>query len=123
LTLTLSFSANSHAIKGKRKTIMPNDLLRAVEDMEFTEFLPEMKECLEAFKKEAKEKKEAAANRKRKLEVEGSMEGPATAAPKSIATNDDDNSETVAIATNVLVAPSNDFQESMETEMSPQILS
>ena len=40
-------SANSHAIKGKRKTIAPNDLLQAVEDMEFKEFLPEMKECLE----------------------------------------------------------------------------
>ncbi|XP_041378740.1 LOW QUALITY PROTEIN: DNA polymerase epsilon subunit 3-like [Gigantopelta aegis] len=58
--------ANTYAIKGKRKTITPNDLFQAIEDMELQEFLPEMKECLDAFKKEQKEKKEAAADRKRK---------------------------------------------------------
>ena len=41
------YSANTYAIKGKRKTITPNDLFQAIEDMELQEFLPEMKECLD----------------------------------------------------------------------------
>ena len=40
-------SANTHAMKGKRKTILPNDLFQALADMELDEFLPELKESLE----------------------------------------------------------------------------
>ena len=43
------YSANTYAVKGKRKTITPYDLFQAVEDMELQEFLPEMKECLEGI--------------------------------------------------------------------------
>ncbi len=70
-------------MKGKRKTILPNDLFQALADMELDEFLPELKESLEGvctylclfidssdycflsvYKKDQKNKKQAAANRK-----------------------------------------------------------
>ncbi len=46
-TFCFVFSANTYAIKGKRKTILPNDLFQALADMELEEFIPELKESLE----------------------------------------------------------------------------
>ena len=40
-------SANNFALKAKRKTLSANDVLSALEDMEFEHFVPELKECLE----------------------------------------------------------------------------
>lgn len=40
-------SANTHALKAKRKTILPNDLFQALSDMELEEFVPELKTSLE----------------------------------------------------------------------------
>ena len=71
-------------MKAKRKTILPNDLFQALSDMELEEFVPELKEsleglclflsdwsywlkcekCLSVYKKDQKDKKQAAANRK-----------------------------------------------------------
>ena len=48
-TLYVFFSANTHAIKSKRKTITPNDLFQALEDMELDDFIPELKDCLEGM--------------------------------------------------------------------------
>ena len=43
----LQYSANNYTSKAKRKTIIPADIFSAAEDMEFKEFVPEMKESLE----------------------------------------------------------------------------
>lgn len=43
----LSFSANNFALKGKRKTLNASDVFSALEDMEFEQFVPELKDCLE----------------------------------------------------------------------------
>ena len=40
------FSSNNFALKGKRKTITANDVLNALEDMEFDQFVDPLKECL-----------------------------------------------------------------------------
>ena len=40
-------SANNSALKHKRKTLGANDVFSALDDMEFQEFIPELKECLE----------------------------------------------------------------------------
>lgn len=50
-THTLTHSANNYTTKAKRKTIIPADIFSAADDMEFKEFLPEMKECLEGMGK------------------------------------------------------------------------
>eukprot|EP00731_Ephydatia_muelleri_P023810 Em0016g81a len=58
--------SNNFALKGKRKTLAAGDVFAALEDMEFQHFIPELKECLEAYKHEQKEKRDAAADRKKK---------------------------------------------------------
>lgn len=84
-----SFSANNFALKSNRKTLSAGDVFSALEDMEFQEFVPELKECLEgnetnvywllqqfsylcihfaAYRQEQKGKKEAAADRKKKVQ-------------------------------------------------------
>lgn len=40
-------SSNNFALKGKRKTLTAADVFSALEDMEFGQFIPELKECLE----------------------------------------------------------------------------
>ena len=40
-------SSNTYALKSKRKTLVPNDVFSALEDMEFESFIPELKESLE----------------------------------------------------------------------------
>ncbi|XP_075041564.1 DNA polymerase epsilon subunit 3 [Mixophyes fleayi] len=51
--------ANNFAMKGKRKTLNVNDVLAAVEEMEFQRFLTPLKESLEAYRRDQKGKKEA----------------------------------------------------------------
>lgn len=58
--------ANNFALKNKRKTLSAGDVFSALQDMEFEEFVPELKDCLEAYKQEQKGRKEAAADRKKK---------------------------------------------------------
>ena len=45
-----SFSSNNFALKSKRKTITAKDVLDALEDMEFDQFVDPLKECLEGLK-------------------------------------------------------------------------
>lgn len=40
-------SANNSALKSKRKTLSAGDVFTALQDMEFEEFLPELKDCLD----------------------------------------------------------------------------
>lgn len=67
--------ANNHAMENKRKTLTANDVLGALDEMEFEQFIDPLKESLEAFKKEQKDKKEAAAKR-RKAESSEESTGP-----------------------------------------------
>lgn len=43
------YSANNFALKSKRKTLSAGDVFSALQDMEFEEFLPELKDCLEGM--------------------------------------------------------------------------
>ena len=45
--LNTACSANTFALKSKRKTISANDIFQALEDMELEDFVPELKDCLE----------------------------------------------------------------------------
>ena len=58
--------SNTFAQKAKRKTLTATDVFSALQDMEFEQFIPELKECLEAHKEEQKSK---VADRKRKQQV------------------------------------------------------
>lgn len=57
--------ANNFAMKSKRKTLTGQDVLAAMEDMEFEKFVEPLKESLEAFRRELKGKKEASEKRKK----------------------------------------------------------
>ncbi|GFN75448.1 DNA polymerase epsilon subunit 3 [Plakobranchus ocellatus] len=49
--------SNNFALKGKRKTIGAQDVLNAMEDMEFEQFVEPLQQCQEAFRQEKMEKK------------------------------------------------------------------
>ncbi|XP_064649849.1 DNA polymerase epsilon subunit 3-like [Lineus longissimus] len=61
--------ANNFAMKGKRKTISAQDVLLAMNDMEFERFVGPLKEALEAFKNEQKSKKQASEQKKKAKEA------------------------------------------------------
>ncbi|XP_052787838.1 DNA polymerase epsilon subunit 3-like [Mya arenaria] len=50
--------SNNFALKAKRKTITAKDVLDALEDMEFDQFVDPLKECLDAYKKNQQGKKD-----------------------------------------------------------------
>jgi len=49
--------SNNFALKGKRKTINAQDVLSAMEDMEFEQFIEPLQQCQEAFRQEKSDKK------------------------------------------------------------------
>ncbi|XP_005112415.1 DNA polymerase epsilon subunit 3 [Aplysia californica] len=49
--------SNNFALKSKRKTINAQDVLSAMEDMEFEQFIEPLQQCQEAFRQEKSEKK------------------------------------------------------------------
>lgn len=53
----LSSTANEVSEKQKRTTILPEDVLQAVEDLGFTSYAPALKAALDAYKSEKKEAK------------------------------------------------------------------
>lgn len=57
--LYLTSAANTIAKKNNRKTIIGSDITKAMEDIEFDQFINPLQEFLEIFKKSKKEKKEA----------------------------------------------------------------
>ncbi|XP_065829919.1 DNA polymerase epsilon subunit 3-like [Oscarella lobularis] len=75
--------ANIHAVKCKRKTLTGSDVLAAMTDMEFSNFVPALQEALEAFKKEQKDKSE------RKKKVAAAAAAAVAATQQSSATTDD----------------------------------
>ncbi|XP_011431739.3 DNA polymerase epsilon subunit 3 [Magallana gigas] len=62
--------SNNYAMKAKRKTINANDVISAMEEMEFDQFEDPLKHCLEAYRNEQKNKKEANEKKKKEKEVE-----------------------------------------------------
>jgi hypothetical protein len=40
-------SANTHAVKSKRKTLTGSDVLAAMEDMEFSQFVPALQDAVD----------------------------------------------------------------------------
>ncbi|XP_067132227.1 DNA polymerase epsilon subunit 3-like [Centruroides vittatus] len=57
--------ANNFAMKAKRKTLLGNDVLSAMEDMEFDRFIEPLKDCLKTYQLE-KSKKESSGNKGKK---------------------------------------------------------
>ncbi|XP_033732533.1 DNA polymerase epsilon subunit 3-like [Pecten maximus] len=62
--------SNNFALKGKRKTITAQDVMSAMDDMEFEHFVEPLQQCLDSYRQGQKNKKEAASERKRKTQVE-----------------------------------------------------
>ncbi|XP_060079076.1 DNA polymerase epsilon subunit 3-like [Ylistrum balloti] len=62
--------SNNFALKGKRKTITAQDVMSAMDDMEFEHFVEPLQHCLESYRLGQKNKKEAASERKKKTQVE-----------------------------------------------------
>jgi len=76
----LTATANDACRDSKRSTISADDVLRAVEDIEFADFVPPLQASLEGFKKEAAQKKAAAGKRKAKdISTLAAEEGDAAA--------------------------------------------
>lgn len=59
--------SNNFALKGKRKTITAQDVMAAMDDMEFEHFVEPLQLCLENYRLGQKNKKE---ERKKKTQVE-----------------------------------------------------
>ncbi|KAH9507389.1 DNA polymerase epsilon subunit 3 [Bulinus truncatus] len=55
--------SNNFALKNKRKTITAQDVLNAMEDMEFEQFIEPLQQCQEAFRLEKLEKKKEKAHK------------------------------------------------------------
>lgn len=62
--------ANNHALKGKRKTLTGQDVLDALEEMEFEHFIPQLEKCLAAYRRDQKNKRDSM--QKRKLAAQNS---------------------------------------------------
>ena len=58
-------SANNLVMENKRKTLRDIDILSALDEMDFSEFIPKLRESLEAYKTCTKNKKLAANERKK----------------------------------------------------------
>jgi len=71
--LYLTSSANIIAKKGNRKTINGPDVIQAMMDIEFDQFIDSLQESLENFRKVQKEKKDATSKRKQQKKDEDDM--------------------------------------------------
>ncbi|GAB1606476.1 DNA polymerase epsilon subunit 3-like isoform X1 [Argonauta hians] len=60
--------SNNFALRSKRKTITAQDVLSAMQDMEFDQFLDPLKMCLDSFRREQQGKKEASEKRRKAKE-------------------------------------------------------
>nr|XP_032832196.1 DNA polymerase epsilon subunit 3 [Petromyzon marinus]XP_032832197.1 DNA polymerase epsilon subunit 3 [Petromyzon marinus] len=61
--------ANNFAVKSKRKTLSGNDVLSAVEEMEFQQLLAPLRESLDAYRRDLKGRKEASEQRRKDKET------------------------------------------------------
>lgn len=72
--LYLTSAANTRAKNDNRKTITGKDVILAMEDIDFDQFVDPLNEALENFKKSQKEKKDAASKKKQQKDEEENME-------------------------------------------------
>ncbi|XP_058799576.1 DNA polymerase epsilon subunit 3 [Phymastichus coffea] len=72
--LYLTSSANMIAKKNNRKTVSGPDVIQAMEDIEFDQFIEPLQEALENFKKNQKEKKDATTKKKQQKKDEDDSE-------------------------------------------------
>ncbi|PON48180.1 Transcription initiation factor [Trema orientale] len=94
----LSATANDLCKESKRQTISGDDVLKALEEIEFSEFLKPLKASLDEFRKKNAEKKKGASQskdvkKKRKLEEEPSDKNEGSESRQD--ENDEDNAEDV----------------------------
>ncbi|XP_033340251.1 DNA polymerase epsilon subunit 3 Chrac-14 [Megalopta genalis] len=68
--LYLTSSANIIAKKGNRKMLSAQDVLQAMNDVEFDQFIDPLHESLENFRKAQKEKKDATSKKKQQRKDE-----------------------------------------------------
>merc|ERR1712060_49153 len=66
-------TANNLVMENKRKTLRDMDILTALEEMDFGEMVPKLKEALEVYKESNRNKKQAAAERKKQALAEQSV--------------------------------------------------
>lgn len=71
--LYLTSSANIIAKKGNRKTISGQDVIQAMSDIEFDQFIDPLNESLENFRKAQKEKKDATSKKKQQKKDEDDL--------------------------------------------------
>ncbi|XP_041369218.1 DNA polymerase epsilon subunit 3-like [Gigantopelta aegis] len=70
--------SNNFAMKGKRKTISAQDVISAMEDMEFEQFCDPLKTCLEAYRSEQKGKRDKKKERDQNVSGDASITDSAT---------------------------------------------
>ncbi|CAJ1050104.1 DNA polymerase epsilon subunit 3 [Xyrichtys novacula] len=66
--------ANNFAMKAKRKTLNAGDVLAAMEEMEFEQFLEPLREALEVYKKGQKGKREVSEQKRKDKEKKNDSE-------------------------------------------------
>ncbi|KAL5012595.1 hypothetical protein ScPMuIL_011146 [Solemya velum] len=65
--------SNNFAMRGKRKTISAQDVISAMEDMEFDHFIQPLQQCLDTYRRDQLDKKEATEKKKKAKEQESSV--------------------------------------------------
>lgn len=80
--------SNNYALKAKRKTISAQDVLSAMEEMEFEQFVEPLSEALEAFRSQQQGKKER--KKEKESSNSGDVEQPEGAAEDKAASDEDD---------------------------------
>jgi len=84
--------ANNVAIKGHRKTINGNDVIKAMEDMEFNKFIDPLENSLETWKESQQKKKDSAKQKKEAKQKEQTK--------KPDEDQDDDDDEVIEVDPN-----------------------
>ncbi|BET02346.1 DNA polymerase epsilon [Nesidiocoris tenuis] len=88
--LYITSTANDIATKSSRKTINTNDVLKALEETEFDEFMEPLSASITEFRKNAQEKKNRLSTGKKSLE---NGDGKADTSSKSVEEIEDDDEE------------------------------
>lgn len=73
--------ANDFARESKRQTITANDVLAAVQELEFGEFVPDMTACLEQYRQAEKSKKDAKAAAAKAKVAAATTTNPSSSSP------------------------------------------
>jgi len=85
--------ANNVAIKGHRKTINGNDVIKAMEDMEFNKFIDPLENSLETWKESQQKKKDSAKQKKEAMAKQKEQS-------KKVDEEDDDDDDVIEVDPN-----------------------